>query len=138
MTEDNLTKGEQMLYVTNADRVREFHTKFNHPVGESPTLLTDDQSNLRLELISEELEELRDGIANGDTVEIADALADLLYVVYGTAIAYGIPIDLCFREVHRSNMTKLGKNGKPIYRDDGKIIKGENYEKPDLKTILES
>ena len=93
--------------------------------------------SLRNELIEEELQELRvsSNIAF-DLVEVADALTDLLYVVYGAGHAYGIDLDKCFDEVHRSNMSKLGLDGKPIYRDDGKVLKGPNFFQPDLNNII--
>jgi predicted HAD superfamily Cof-like phosphohydrolase len=87
-------------------------------------------------LIAEELKELREALRDKDIVEVADALTDILYVTYGAGLAFGIDLDKCFAEVQRSNMTKLGEDGKPIYREDGKIKKGPNYEDPDLKTIL--
>ena len=92
---------------------------------------------LRIELISEELNELWDAFDARDIVEVADALTDILYVTYGAAHAFGIDIDKCFDEVQRSNMSKLGEDGKPIYREDGKVQKGPNYFKPDLKKILQ-
>jgi predicted HAD superfamily Cof-like phosphohydrolase len=91
-----------------------------------------------LKLIREEVSELEEANSFSDLVEVADALTDILYVVYGMAHAYGIPIDECFEEVHRSNMSKLGEDGKPVYREDGKVIKGPNYSKPDLKKVLQS
>jgi len=91
---------------------------------------------LRLKLILEEYDELDAANADRDLVAVADALSDILYVVYGAAHAYGIPIDECFDEVHNSNMSKLGKDGKPIYREDGKILKGPYFYEPDLKGIM--
>ena len=93
-------------------------------------------SELRYELIREELEEMREALDTKDLVGIADALADLLYVVYGAGHSFGLDLDACFNEVHRSNMSKLDKNGKPIYREDGKVLKGEDYSPPDLKSTL--
>jgi len=93
-------------------------------------------THLRVDLIEEELNELKEAIANEDLIEVADALADLLYVVYGAGGAFGINLDACFQEVHSSNMSKLGKDGKPIYREDGKVMKGPNFREPDLKSIL--
>jgi predicted HAD superfamily Cof-like phosphohydrolase len=87
-------------------------------------------------LIEEELNELKEAIANDDLVEVADALADLLYVVYGAGAAFGINLDACFHEVHSSNMSKLGEDGKPIYREDGKVMKGPNFREPALRDIL--
>ena len=87
---------------------------------------------LRLDLIEEEVQELRDGLGRGSLLEVADALTDILYVVYGAGHAFGIDLDDCFHEVHSSNMTKLGEDGRPIYREDGKVMKGPNYREPDL------
>ena len=92
---------------------------------------------LRLELIAEELEELWDAIEDKDLVAIADALTDILYVTYGAGHAFGIDLDECSGEVQRSNMSKLGEDGKPIYREDGKVWKGPNYSEPDLKSLIE-
>jgi predicted HAD superfamily Cof-like phosphohydrolase len=93
-------------------------------------------SELRLDLIEEEVQELRDGLDKKSMFEIADALTDILYVVYGAGHAFGIDLDDCFSEVHRSNMTKLGANGRPLYREDGKVMKGPNYSEPDLTQFL--
>jgi len=92
---------------------------------------------LRLELIREEYEELEEAIENRDLIEVADALTDLLYVIYGAGHAFGIDLDECYLEVHRSNMSKLGDDGRPLKREDGKVIKGPNFFEPDLKPILE-
>jgi NTP pyrophosphatase (non-canonical NTP hydrolase) len=91
---------------------------------------------LRLELIQEELNELREAIGNADIVEVADALTDILYVTYGAGHAFGIDLDKCFQEVQESNMSKLDHNGDPIYREDGKVMKGPNYFQPDLTSIV--
>ena len=91
---------------------------------------------LRYELIKEELEELKQAINDKDIKEVADALTDILYVTYGAGTAFGIDLDECFDEVHRSNMSKLGSDGKPIYNDIGKVMKGPNYFKPDLNKFL--
>ena len=120
------------MYVSNFERVGDFMEAFGQEVLEIPTLPDADLAELRLELINEEVQELKDGIAKGSMLEIADALTDILYVVYGAGHAFGIDLDECFFEVHRSNMTKLGPDGRPIYRDDGKVLKGENYSQPDL------
>ena len=92
--------------------------------------------DLRKKLLAEEYTEYTTAEAEDDIVEIADALADLIYIACGTAVAYGIPLDRVFAEVHRSNMSKLGENGRPIYRDDGKVLKGPTYSPPNIKTIL--
>jgi len=122
--------------MTNAEKVKEFMEAFGQEVKESPELADHKTACLRLKLILEEFEELEDAQAEGHLVGIADALSDLLYVVYGTAHTFGIPIDKCFNEVHNSNMSKLGADGKPIFRDDGKVLKGPNFYEPDLKGIL--
>lgn len=134
--------------------VREFMEKFGHPVYDRPTVIDDeDWLTMRLELIREELcelyeacgyesGELRDAyvprqMATVDLVAVADALGDLEYVVNGAALGMGLNLPLVVAEIHRSNMTKLGADGKPIYREDGKILKGEHYEPPQLRLILD-
>jgi predicted HAD superfamily Cof-like phosphohydrolase len=117
-------------------RVREFHKAFGHPVAETPTLAYANRARLRIDLIREELEELEDAVRAKDIIAIADALGDLEYVVNGAALEYGINLPAVVKEIHRSNMTKLGPGAKPIYREDGKILKGEGYESPNLKPIL--
>lgn len=121
---------------TNHDRVREFHAAFNQPVGAAPALIPAERSALRIALIEEEFGELKDAIAAGDLVEIADALGDILYVTYGTATEYGLPINEILAEIHRANMSKLGADGKPIYREDGKVLKGPGYTRPDVAAIV--
>ena len=123
--------------ITNFDRVGTFMKSFGQEVKESPEFPENDIITLRLELIQEELNELREAIGNADMVEIADALTDILYVTYGAGHAFGINLDSCFYEVQRSNMSKLGEDGNPIYREDGKVMKGPNYSEPDLKSILQ-
>ena len=91
---------------------------------------------LRLDLIKEELDELTNAIKNNDIVEVADALTDILYVTYGAGHSFGVDLDKCFNEVQNSNMSKLGKDGKPIYNESGKVMKGPNYFKPDLKKFI--
>ena len=124
--------------ISNSDKVKYFMETFNQDVEPVPKFPTMDIQELRIELIREELEELRVAIEDKNLVEVADALADILYVTYGAAHSFGIPIDACFNEVQRSNMSKLDENGKPIYRSDGKIMKGINYSKPDLKSVLQT
>lgn len=106
------------------------------PVLESPTLIPTERFRLRLELIEEELDEFVEAAVAEDIVEIADALGDLLYVVVGAALEYGIPLDAVVDEIHRSNMSKLDENGRPIYREDGKVLKGPNFTPPDIKGVL--
>ena len=102
-----------------------------------PEMADADTSHLRLELISEELNELYDALKDKDIVAVADALTDILYVTYGAGHAFGINLDKCFTEVQRSNMSKLGEDDKPIYREDGKVMKGPNFSEPDLENILQ-
>lgn len=116
--------------------VREFHLKFGHPAADEPTLLDDGRTQLRVDLIQEELDEYKEAVAAGDLIGIADALGDLDYVVNGAAIEHGIVLPIVTAEIHRSNMTKLGPDGKPIYREDGKVLKGEGYEPPRIKELL--
>jgi predicted HAD superfamily Cof-like phosphohydrolase len=125
-----------MRQKTNFDLVEDFMNAFGQEVKSEPNFPDDDTVSLRIELIAEELNELFDACENKDIVEVADALTDILYVTYGAGHAFGIDLDLCFREVQRSNMSKLGEDGKPIYRDDGKVLKGPNYSEPDLKSAL--
>ena len=123
---------------TNFDRVKAFMLMFGQEVVEKPEWPSAETMELRIDLIEEELQELKDGILLGDgtLVDVADALTDLLYVVYGAGHSFGINLDKCFEEVHNSNMSKLGNDGKPIYREDGKILKGENFREPNLKEVL--
>jgi len=123
--------------MTNAEKVKLFMQTFGQEVKTKPEFPSRETMELRIELISEELNELWDAFDARDIVEVADALTDILYVTYGAAHAFGIDIDKCFDEVQRSNMSKLGEDGKPIYREDGKVQKGPNYFKPDLKKILQ-
>lgn len=116
--------------------VREFHQVFGHPIASIPAFPTEELIKLRGDLISEERSELSDAEEQRDIVGVADALSDLLYVIYGMGLVYGIDLDKTFQEVHRSNMSKLGADGKPIYREDGKVLKGPNYTPPDLKKVL--
>jgi predicted HAD superfamily Cof-like phosphohydrolase len=124
--------------MTNANKVKLFMESFGQEVKSKPEFPSDDTVKLRIELISEELQELVDACKAGDIIEVADALTDILYVTYGAAHSFGVPIDECFREVQRSNMSKLGEDGKPIYREDGKVMKGPNYSVPNLKNVLQT
>lgn len=123
--------------MSNFTDVGTFMETFGQEVKTTPEVPDAETVNLRIELIAEELEELWDACENKNLVEIADALTDILYVTYGAGHAFGIDLDKCFTEVQRSNMSKLGEDGKPIYREDGKIMKGPNYSEPDLKSILQ-
>jgi predicted HAD superfamily Cof-like phosphohydrolase len=122
---------------TNFELVGDFMDAFGQDVHMTPHWPDFSTRELRIDLIEEELEELKTAIENKDMVEIADALTDLLYVVYGAGHTFGIDLDSCFGEVHWSNMSKLGTDGKPIYREDGKVMKGPHFHAPDLKKILE-
>ena len=123
---------------TNFERVKEFMKSFGQEVKSKPKWPKEDTMELRIDLIEEELGEFKDAIlsADGTLVDVADALSDLLYVVYGAGHSFGIDLDDCFAEVHRSNMSKLGEDGKPIYREDGKVLKGPNFSEPDLTSVL--
>lgn len=125
-----------MRYHTNNDKVRDFMDAFGQEVKKTPDLGSVDLRALRLDLIREEVQELTEALAAEDIVEVADALTDILYVVYGAGHAFGIDLEQCFREVHFSNMSKLGEDGKPIYREDGKVLKGPNYFAPNLKKVV--
>lgn len=116
--------------------VAEFHRAFGHPIHEGKPSLDHDRLDLRLDLISEEYGELYVAVINEDIVEVADALADLIYVIHGFALEAGIPLNEVVTEVHRSNMSKLGADGKPIYREDGKVLKGPNYSPPNIAAVL--
>ena len=122
---------------SNFESVGDFMESFGQEVHNEPTLRDARTQQLRYDLIDEELEELKMAFDNDDIVEIADALTDLLYVVYGAGHAFGIDLDECFLEVHESNMSKLGEGGRPIYREDGKVLKGPDYFPPNLKEILD-
>ena len=124
------------MQISNFEKVGDFMEAFGQDVLYEPTIPGFNLAALRLDLITEEVQELQDALANKNMLEIADALTDILYVVYGAGHAFGIDLDDCFNEVHRSNMTKLGPDGRPIYREDGKVLKGENYEPPNLGQFL--
>jgi predicted HAD superfamily Cof-like phosphohydrolase len=121
---------------TNFELVGDFMEVFGQIVELDPRMPDSDTMDLRVSLIEEELDELKEAIANNDIVEVADALTDLLYVIYGAGHSFGIDLDECFAEVHGSNMSKLGADGQPIYREDGKVLKGANYYAPNLKSVL--
>ena len=121
---------------SNFELVGDFMESMEQDVLIRPSFPEDSVQKLRLDLIEEELDELQYGIDNQDMVEIADALTDLLYVVYGAGHAFGIDLDDCFKEVHKSNLSKLGPDFRPIKREDGKVLKPDTYFPPDLKTVL--
>ena len=118
--------------MTNFERVKKFMETFGQEIKEKASFPNDKITSLRHDLIKEELNELKEAIDNKDIKEVADALTDILYVTYGAGHAFGIDLDKCFEEVQNSNMSKLGSDGKPIYNDKGKVMKGPNYFKPDL------
>ena len=122
--------------MTNFDKVGTFMKTFGQEVKTKPSFSTDKINKLRLDLIREELTELTEAMNNKDLLEVADALTDILYVTYGAGHAFGINLDKCFEEVQNSNMSKLDENGKPIYNDHGKVMKGPNYFKPDLSKFV--
>ena len=122
--------------MTNFKKVGKFMKIFGQEVKEKPSLSSEKINKLRVDLIEEELEELKAAIDNNDLLEIADALTDILYVTYGAGHAFGIDLDKCFLEVQNSNMSKLDGDGKPIYDESGKIMKGPNYFKPDLNKFI--
>jgi predicted HAD superfamily Cof-like phosphohydrolase len=117
--------------------VAEFHRAFNLPMRKSPgTEIDDDLVRLRVALLEEEVDEFVTASGKADIIGIADALADIVYVIYGTALTYGIDLDSVLREVHRSNMSKLADDGKPLIRDDGKVLKSDRYFPPDIASAL--
>ena len=122
--------------MTNFNKVGTFMKTFGQEVKTKPSFSTDKINKLRLDLIKEELSELTEAMNNKDLLEVADALTDILYVTYGAGHAFGINLDKCFDEVQNSNMSKLDQNGKPIYNEKGKVMKGPNYFKPDLTKFV--
>jgi len=123
--------------MSNFDNVGKFMKAFGQEVYSKLNWPDHKTRKLRVDLIEEELNELKAAMLKRDQVEIADALTDLLYVVYGSGHTFGINLDKTFKEVHKSNMSKLGEDGKPIYREDGKVLKGPNFFEPNLKKIIE-
>ena len=122
--------------MTNFNKVGTFMKTFGQEVKNKPSFSTDKINKLRVDLIKEELDELKEAMDNKDLLEVADALTDILYVTYGAGHAFGINLDQCFEEVQNSNMSKLDENGKPIYNDAGKVMKGPNYFKPNLSKFV--
>jgi predicted HAD superfamily Cof-like phosphohydrolase len=129
-------KDKQMIRATNFEKAGDFMEAFGQEVRYIPIVPGIAEMALRLDLINEEVQELREGMGKRSLLEIADALTDILYVVYGAGHTFGIDLDDCFEEVHRSNMTKLGEDGTPIYNQDGKVMKGPYYEEPDLTPYI--
>ena len=122
--------------MTNFNKVGTFMKTFGQEVKTKPSFSTDKINKLRLDLIKEELTELTEAMNNRDLLEVADALTDILYVTYGAGHAFGINLDKCFDEVQNSNMSKLDEKGKPIYNENGKVMKGPNYFKPNLSKFV--
>ena len=122
--------------MTNFRKVKNFMETFGQDVKNKPSFSTDKINKLRYDLIKEELDELKVALDNKDFLEVADALTDILYVTYGAGHAFGIDLDKCFQEVQNSNMSKLDENGKPIYNESGKVMKGPKYFKPDLTKFV--
>jgi predicted HAD superfamily Cof-like phosphohydrolase len=130
---------DQLTLIQTIRYVEEFHDAFGLPVRKEPTgLLSDKESSLRFHLMKEENEEYLEAARQGDIVEIADALGDMLYILCGTINAHGLQHKMAevFEEIQRSNMSKLDENGKPIYREDGKVLKSGRYFRPDISAIL--
>ena len=122
--------------MTNFQKVKTFMQTFGQEVKLKPSFSTEKINDLRYNLIKEELEELKEAISKKDLLEVADALTDILYVTYGAGHAFGIDLDKCFEEVQNSNMSKLGADGKPIYNEHGKVMKGPSYFKPNLNKFV--
>ena len=122
--------------MSNFNKVGTFMKTFGQEVKTKPSFSSDKINKLRIDLIKEELDELQEAMKNNDLLEVADALTDILYVTYGAGHAFGIDLDKCFDEVQNSNMSKLDENGKPIYNDSGKVMKGPKYFKPDLSKFV--
>ena len=122
--------------MSNFNKVGTFMKTFGQEVKSKPSFSSDKINKLRIDLIKEELDELQEAMKNNDLLEVADALTDILYVTYGAGHAFGIDLDKCFEEVQNSNMSKLDENGKPIYNEAGKVMKGPNYFKPDLSKFV--
>ena len=123
--------------MSNFNKVKVFMETFGQEVKSKASFPDQKIQNLRYDLIKEELEELKDALDQKNLKEVADALTDILYVTYGAGHAFGIDLDKCFAEVQNSNMSKLDENGNPIYNENGKVMKGPNYFKPDLKKFIE-
>jgi len=123
--------------MSNFEDVKTFMKTFGQIIRAKPQFPDDKTMQLRFDLIKEELNELEQAMKTKDLKEVADALTDILYVAYGAGCAYGIDLDKCFKEVQRANMSKLGRDGKPIYNEKGKVMKGPDYLEPNLKPFVE-
>jgi predicted HAD superfamily Cof-like phosphohydrolase len=121
---------------TQYDKVKQFHKIYDCNIGDRPKFPNDDERELRKKLLKEEFDEYLKAEKDNDLVEVADALGDMLYIIYGTAVSYGLPINDIFDEIHNSNLSKLDDNGVPIRREDGKILKGPNYFRPNIEEVL--
>ena len=122
--------------MSNFNKVKTFMETFGQEVKNKPSFSSEKINKLRYELIREELDELKEALNSNDLLEVADALTDILYVTYGAGHSFGIDLDQCFEEVQKSNMSKLDEQGKPIYNESGKVMKGPNYFKPDLSKFV--
>ena len=125
-----------MSDMSNFNKVKTFMNTYGQEVKNTPEFPDSKIVQLRIDLIQEELNELKEAINNNDIVEVADALTDILYVTYGAGHSFGVDLDSCFSEVQNSNMSKLGEDGKPIYNESGKVMKGPKYFKPNIKKII--
>ena len=125
-----------MSDMSNFNKVKTFMNTYGQEVKNTPEFPDSKIVQLRIDLIQEELNELKEAINNNDIIEVADALTDILYVTYGAGHSFGVDLDSCFNEVQNSNMSKLGDDGKPIYNESGKVMKGPNYFKPNNKKII--
>ena len=125
-----------MSDMSNFNKVKTFMNTYGQEVKNTPEFPDSKIVQLRIDLIQEELNELKEAINNNDIIEVADALTDILYVTYGAGHSFGLDLDSCFNEVQNSNMSKLGDDGKPIYNESGKVMKGPNYFKPNIKKII--
>ena len=125
-----------MSDMSNFNKVKTFMDTYGQEVKNTPEFPDSKIVKLRIDLIQEELNELKEAINNNDIIEVADALTDILYVTYGAGHSFGVDLDSCFNEVQSSNMSKLGDDGKPIYNESGKVMKGPNYFKPNIKKII--
>lgn len=125
-------------YESPHDLVMEFHEKYKIPIGDftTPFMLSEERDELRMNLVDEEYNELVSAYDKRDMIEMVDALGDLVYVIYGWAIEMGVNLDAILEEIQRSNMSKLGENGEPIYREDGKVLKGPNFTGPNFSHVL--
>ena len=123
--------------MSNFEDVKIFMETFGRMVRTKPNFPDEKTMKLRLDLIKEELRELEEAMKEKNLKEVADALTDILYVTYGAGYAYGVNLDKCFKEVQRANMSKLGEDGKPIFNESGKVMKGPNYSEPNLKPFVE-